>query len=169
MSSYLKRGVSVLACAALIACADPSVPKSGVTDSDLSNANMTPESWLTYGGDYKEQRHSRLTNITQDNVADLGVAWTFDLSTGRGVESTPIVHDGVMYVTSAWSIVHALDAVTGEEIWSYDPQVSGEDAIKGCCDVVNRGVAIYDGKVYLGVFDGRLEALDAKTDTPRLR
>jgi quinohemoprotein ethanol dehydrogenase len=130
---------------------------------------MTPESWLTYGGDYKEQRHSRLTNITQDNVADLGVAWTFDLSTGRGVESTPIVHDGVMYVTSAWSIVHALDAVTGEEIWSYDPQVSGEDAIKGCCDVVNRGVAIYDGKVYLGVFDGRLEALDAKTDTPRLR
>ena len=163
MSSYLRYGLSVLACAALLACSAPEESQSGVTDIDLSNATSTPETWLTYGGDYKEQRHSRLTNITKENVSDLGVAWTFDLSTGRGVESTPIVHDGVMYVTSAWSIVHALDAVTGEEIWTYNPEVSGEDAIKGCCDVVNRGVAIYDEKIYLGVFDGRLEALDAKT------
>ena len=169
MSGYLRYGLSLFACAALLACSQQEASQtqdsklSGVTGADISNAANTPESWLTYGGDYKEQRHSRLAKITKNNVADLGVAWTFDLSTGRGVESTPIVHDGVMYVTSAWSIVHALDAVTGEEIWTYDPEVAGEDAIKGCCDVVNRGVAIYDGKVYLGVFDGRLEALDAKT------
>ncbi len=166
--NFLKSGLCLGASIAFISCGEPS-PSSPVkssnkiTDTALSNATATPESWLTYGGDYKEQRHSRLSDITKDNVSELGVAWTFDLSTGRGVESTPIVHDGIMYVTGAWSILHALDAVTGEEIWSYDPEVAGEDAIKGCCDVVNRGVAIYDGKVYLGVFDGRLEALDAKT------
>lgn len=162
MSKLLKFGLCLSAGLALIACT-AQTPTNIVTDADLSNAANTPERWITYGGDYKEQRHSRLTSITQDNVADLGVAWTFDLSTGRGVESTPIVHDGIMYVTSAWSILHALDAKTGEEIWSYNPEVAGQDAIKGCCDVVNRGVAIYDGKVYLGVFDGRLEAIDAKT------
>ncbi|WP_233349999.1 PQQ-dependent dehydrogenase, methanol/ethanol family [Litorimonas cladophorae] len=172
MSKLLRASLYTTACAVLIACSN-STPDTATTDavnetmrvSDaaLSAAAQTPETWLTYGGDYKEQRHSRLTGITKDNVADLGVAWTFDLSTGRGVESTPIVHDGIMYVTGAWSILHALDAKTGEEIWTYDPEVAGEDAIKGCCDVVNRGVAIYDGKVYLGVFDGRLEALDAKT------
>jgi PQQ-dependent dehydrogenase (methanol/ethanol family) len=167
MSKRLKSVVGLAAAVIFTACSGPAPSSSSdrtiVTDTAISNAVNTPEDWLTYGGDYMEQRHSRLADITKENVSDLGVAWTFNLSTGRGVESTPIVHDGVMYVTSAWSILHALDAKTGEEIWSYDPEVSGEDAIKGCCDVVNRGVAIYDGKVYLGVFDGRLEALDAKT------
>lgn len=129
----------------------------------IANAAATPENWLTYGGDYDEQRYSRLTDINQDNVKDLGVAWTYDLHTSRGVEATPIIVDGVMYVTGSWSIVYALDAKTGKEIWVYDPKVSGEDAAKGCCDVVNRGVAVADGKVFVGVFDGRLEALDAKT------
>jgi len=135
----------------------------GVDDAALRNAKDTPQEWLTYGGNYEEQRYSTLDKITKDTVKDLGVAWSYDLSTSRGVEATPIIVDGVMYVTGAWSIVHALDARTGDELWSYDPGVSGEDAIKGCCDVVNRGVAVYEGKVYLGVFDGRLEALDAKT------
>jgi quinohemoprotein ethanol dehydrogenase len=93
--------------------------------------------------------------------------WNFDRATvfinPRGVEATPIVVDGVMYVSGSWSVVYALDARTGEELWVYDPKVSGEDAAKGCCDVVNRGVAVYEGKVFVGVFDGRLEALDAKT------
>ena len=129
----------------------------------ILNAKNTPEVWLTYGGSYDEQRHARLSKINTDNVSELGVAWTYPLATSRGVEATPIVVDGVMYVTSAWSVVHALDAKTGEELWIYDPEVSGEDAAKGCCDVINRGVAVYGGKVYVGVFDGRLEALDAKT------
>ena len=119
--------------------------------------------WLTYGGTYDEQRHSSLTAINKDNVDQLGVAWTFDLTTNRGVEATPIVVDGVMYVTSAWSLVYALDAKTGEELWEHDPDVDRSVGVNACCDVVNRGVAVYDGKVYVGVIDGRLQALDAKT------
>ena len=119
--------------------------------------------WLTYGGDYDEQRHSRLTGITPANVGKLGVAWTYQLSTNRGVEATPIIADGVMYVTSAWSVVHALDARTGRQLWVHDPQVPREKGADACCDVVNRGVAIDAGRVFVGTLDGRLQALDAKT------
>ncbi len=155
----------------LTACADKTastvdkkIPTLATVSSEhIANANATPEVWLSYGGTYDEQRFSRLKNITQDNVKDLGVAWTYDLETSRGVEATPIIVDGIMYVTGAWSIVYALDAKTGEELWVYNPEVSGEDAAKGCCDVINRGVAVHKGKVIVGVFDGRLEALDAKT------
>lgn len=122
--------------------------------------------WLTYGGGYDEQRHSSLDRISVANVANLGVAWTYDLATNRGVEATPIVVDGVMYVTSAWSLVYALDAKTGEELWVYDPDVDRSVGVKACCDVVNRGVGVYGGKVFVGVIDGRLEALDAKTGAP---
>ncbi|MEN8876569.1 MAG: PQQ-dependent dehydrogenase, methanol/ethanol family, partial [Hyphomonas sp.] len=127
-----------------------------------STASAADE-WLTYGGTYDEQRHSSLIDVNKETVADLGVAWTYDLATNRGVESTPIVVDGVMYVTSAWSLVYALDAKTGEELWVYDPDVDRAVGVKACCDVVNRGVAVYDGKVFVGVIDGRLEALDAET------
>lgn len=119
--------------------------------------------WLTYGGTYDEQRFSRLGQVNTGNVDRLGVAWTYDLKTGRGVEATPIVNDGVMYVTSAWSVLHALDAKTGRELWVHDPGVDRAVGAKACCDVVNRGVAWKDGVLFLGVLDGRLEALDAKT------
>ncbi len=134
-----------------------------VSDDRLNNAAATPAEWLGYGFDREETRHSPLTGITTENVADLGVAWTYDLATSRGVESTPIVIDGVMYVTSAWSVVYALDAKTGEELWIYDPDVDRAVGVNACCDVVNRGVALYEGKLFLGVIDGRVEALDAKT------
>ncbi|MHA7898373.1 MAG: PQQ-dependent dehydrogenase, methanol/ethanol family [Henriciella sp.] len=136
---------------------------AAVTDDRLNNAAATPAEWLGYGFDREETRHSPLTGISKDNISDLGVAWTYDLATSRGVESTPIVIDGVMYVTSAWSIVYALDAKTGEELWVYDPGVDRAVGVNACCDVVNRGVALYDGKVYVGVIDGRVEALDAET------
>ena len=132
-------------------------------DTNRISTASAGEEWLTYGGTYDEQRHSSLTNVNTATVADLGVAWTYDLATNRGVESTPIVVDGVMYVTSAWSLVYALDAKTGEELWVYDPDVDRAVGVKACCDVVNRGVAVYNGKVFVGVIDGRLEALDAKT------
>ncbi len=134
-----------------------------VDTARIAQASTRPEEWLTYGGNYDEHRHSRLTKIDTANVSQLGVAWTYDLRTNRGVESTPIVVDGVMYVTSAWSVVHALDAETGEELWVYEPDVDYAVGAKACCDVVNRGVAVYGGKVFVGVIDGRLEALDAKT------
>ena len=140
----------------------PAAAFAAVTTDRIKNASAQEE-WLTHGGTYDEQRHSKLASINTDNVNKLGVAWTYDLKTNRGVESTPIVVDGVMYVTSAWSLVYALDAVTGKELWPYDPQVDKAVGVKACCDVVNRGVAVYDGKVFVGVIDGRLEALDAKT------
>ncbi len=138
-------------------------PGADVDGARILAARSTPEDWLTYGGTYDEQRHSLLTKVNKDNVDQLGVAWTYELSTARGVESTPIVVDGVMYVTSAWAVVHALDAVTGEELWVYDPGVDRARGVAACCDVVNRGVAIWEGKVFVGTIDGRLVALDSAT------
>lgn len=152
----------------LAACGDTSARKveprgfAAVDTARISSASAAEE-WLTYGGTYDEQRHSKLTAVNVENVGELGVAWTYDLATNRGVESTPVVVDGTMYVTSAWSIVYALDAKTGAEKWVYDPEVDKAVGVKACCDVVNRGVAVYDGKVYVGVIDGRLEALNAET------
>ncbi|MEO0786866.1 MAG: PQQ-binding-like beta-propeller repeat protein, partial [Pseudomonadota bacterium] len=136
---------------------------AAVDTARILAAAERPDEWLTYGGNYDETRHSLLQKVNTDNVDRLGVAWTYDLKTARGVESTPIVVDGVMYVTSAWSVVHALDAETGEELWVHTPDVDRSVGVKACCDVVNRGVAVYDGKIYVGVIDGRLQALDAET------
>ncbi len=152
----------------LAACGQGQVQKAeprgfAAVDTARISTESAGNEWLTYGGTYDEQRHSKLTAINKENVSQLGVAWTYDLATNRGVESTPIVVDGTMYVTSAWSVVYALDAKTGEEKWVYDPQADRAVGVKACCDVVNRGVAVYDGKVYVGVIDGRLEALNAET------
>ncbi len=134
------------------------IDTQAIIDNDSHDRN-----WLNYGLNYGETRHSQLNSVTDANVGDLGLAWSYDLNSDRGVQSTPIVVDGVMYVTASWSIVHALDAVTGESLWVYDPEVPGDFGKKGCCDVVNRGVAVYDGKVYVGAYDGWLHAIDAAT------
>lgn len=126
----------------------------------IRNASSSEE-WPTYGLDYSETRFSKLTQISTDNVSKLGLAWTYDLGSTRGVEATPLVVDGVMYVTGSWSVVHAINVRTGKALWTFDPKVPRPDGAKGCCDVVNRGVAIYEGKVFVGAFDGRLIALDA--------
>jgi alcohol dehydrogenase (cytochrome c)/quinohemoprotein ethanol dehydrogenase len=122
--------------------------------------------WLSHGRDYSEQRFSPLTGLTPDTVGELGLAWYADFDTRRGQESTPLVVDGVIYVTTAWSKVYALDARTGEQLWKFDPKVPGEWAVYACCDVVNRGVAAYDGRLYLATIDARLIALDAATGQP---
>ena len=122
--------------------------------------------WPAYGLDYAETRHSKLAEINTGNVNKLGLAWTYNLESTRGVEATPLVVDGIMYVTASWSVVHAVDVRSGKRLWSYDPKVPREYAQKGCCDVVNRGVALYKGKVFVGTFDGRLVALDAATGKP---
>ena len=96
----------------------------------------------------------------------LGLAWSRELDTTRGLEATPLVKDGVIYTTGAWSVVYAIDAKTGAVRWTYDPKVPREHARFICCDVVNRGVALYGGKVYAGTLDGRLIALDERTGAP---
>jgi quinohemoprotein ethanol dehydrogenase len=125
-----------------------------------SNAS-TSKDWPTIGLDYSETRFSKLKQINADNVKKLGLVWSYNLESSRGVEATPIVVDGIMYESAPWSVVHAIDARTGKRIWTFDPGVPREIGYKGCCDVVNRGVALYKGKVFVGTYDGRLIALDA--------
>ncbi len=158
--------LKLLALAALLplaACGTkPSPPATeGVTDAMIAAA---PEGeWLSYGRDYAEQRFSPLTQISDANVGELGLAWSADLDTARGQEATPLMHDGVLYITTAWSHVKAYDAKTGALKWAYDPKVPREKLVEVCCDAVNRGVALYGDKVYVGTLDGRLIALDQKT------
>ena len=137
-----------------------------VDGTRIIDADKEPENWLTYGRTYSEQRFSPLKQINDQNVSQLGLAWYFDLDTQRGQEATPLVVDGVMYFSTAWSKVVALDAATGARRWSYDPKVPPEWGINACCDVVNRGVAVWKGKVFVGSLDGRLIALDATNGQP---
>ena len=109
---------------------------------------------------------SPLTEVNTGNVGQLGLAWHAHFDTDRGQEATPLVVDGMLYTTTAWSKVYAFDAATGAPLWAFDPKVPGEDGFKACCDVVNRGVAVWKGKVYVGTIDGQLIALDAATGKP---
>jgi quinohemoprotein ethanol dehydrogenase len=134
-----------------------------IDDARLRAADRDPANWISHGHGYSEQRFSPLSQIHARNAHELRLAWRFPTGLRRGHEATPLVVDGVMYVTGSWSIVFALDASTGKQLWRWDPGVSEEVGRKACCDVVNRGVAIYKGRVYVGVLDGRLAALDAAT------
>ncbi|MFZ5618800.1 MAG: PQQ-dependent dehydrogenase, methanol/ethanol family [Pseudomonadota bacterium] len=168
---------SLFLCAlSLAACAAPPEPEvddavlralgpnpAGVDAAAIINADENPGEWLSHGRTYSEQRYSPLDTINAGNISNLGLAWSYDLGVSRGIEATPIVHEGVMYVTGSWNIVTALDARTGEKIWSFDPEVDRSRASVMCCDIVNRGVAIWGDRVFTGTIDGRLIALDAKT------
>lgn len=136
---------------------------SAVDLDRLVNADNTPEDWLSVGRNYSEDRFSPLAQITKQNIDSLGLAWTLNLGTTKGFEATPLVVDGIMYVSGPWSIVYAIDVRKGELIWTYDPKVPREYGEIACCDVVNRGVALYQGLVFVGTLDGRLVAIDAAT------
>jgi quinohemoprotein ethanol dehydrogenase len=153
-------GFAALSCAGGVS---PTIDASGVTSEVLANAEAHPGDWLSHGRTYSEQRFSPLTQIHASNVGDLGLAWSFDTGLDRGHSATPLMVGGVIYTTGSWSIVFAIDARTGELLWKWDPGVSQSWAPRACCDVVNRGVAVYEGKVFVGVLDGRLAALDAAT------
>jgi len=139
---------------------------ANVDESRMLHADREPGNWMSYGRTYNEQRFSPLKQINDQNVGQLGLAWHMDLETPRGQEATPIIVDGVMYFSTAWSKVFAVNASTGAKLWSYDPKVPPEWAVNACCDVVNRGVAVWRGKVFVGALDGRLIALDAATGKP---
>lgn len=135
-----------------------------VDDAALRKAG-TGDEWLTYGLDQAETRFSPLTDIHAGNVARLGLAWSYDVGPGGGgQEATPIVWNNTIYGITNWSVVFAVDAMTGREKWRWDPwvnQPATRPAI--CCGVVNRGLAIYQGMIFAPIIDGRLQALDAIT------
>jgi quinohemoprotein ethanol dehydrogenase len=139
---------------------------ANVDAARLAHADADPGNWMSHGRTYSEQRFSPLKQINDQNVGQLALAWYVDLDTSRGQEATPIVVDGVMYFTTAWSKVFAVKAATGEKLWAYDPKVPPEWAVNACCDVVNRGVAVWQGRVFVATLDGRLVALDAPTGKP---
>jgi len=143
-----------------------------VTPAPTSAAPAAPQAtttatadveWTSYGLDVGETRFSPLTQVNTGNVNDLGLAWSFDTGEMRGHEATPLIVNGIIYTTRPWSSVFALDARTGQQLWNFDPQVDKSMGWKACCDVVNRGVAYYDNKIFVGTIDGRLIALDATT------
>ncbi len=136
---------------------------AAVNTARLVAADSEPGNWMSNGRDYGEQRFSPLDQLNTANVSQLSLAWYADIDTSRGQEATPIVVDGAMYVSTAWSHVKAYDVRTGEQLWAYNPEVDPAKGVDACCDVVNRGVAVWEGKVFVGTIDGRLIALDSAT------
>jgi quinohemoprotein ethanol dehydrogenase len=155
----------LVACAAMLGtCYAAQSP--AVDDARLAAAASSDE-WLTIGRDYAETRFSPLTQINSSNVSRLGLAWSYDTQSLRGLEATPLVADGVMYSSADWSNVFAVDARTGRQLWRWDAKADRIRGARACCDVVNRGLALYKGTIYVGVIDGRLAALDAATGALR--
>jgi alcohol dehydrogenase (cytochrome c) len=136
---------------------------AGVTDADILNDSTTPGDVVSYGMGPQGQRFSPLTTLNVDNIKGLTAAWSFSFGgeKQRGQEAQPLVHDGVMYITASYSRLFAIDVKTGDELWQYDARLP--DGIMPCCDVVNRGAALFGDKVYFGTLDAKLVALDAKT------
>jgi quinohemoprotein ethanol dehydrogenase len=129
----------------------------------LLNADKEAGQWMTHSRTFDEQYYSPLKKINEGNIDKLGLAWFVDLPTNQNVETTPIMVDGVLYLTLPWSKVMAVDAKTGKQLWLHDPKVAGAWNINICCGVDNRGAAAWNGKIIFGTLDGRLIALDAKT------
>jgi quinohemoprotein ethanol dehydrogenase len=155
--------LSLLA-SALVATATGAAP---VTGARIVAADQEPQNWLSHGRTYGEQRYSPLRQVTDANVDKLGLAWSYATHTTRGLQATPLVVDGRMYATGVWSVVYALDARTGKELWTYDPEVPRAWGRYACCDAVNRGVALWADALYFATLDGRLIALDARTGRKR--
>jgi quinohemoprotein ethanol dehydrogenase len=161
----LKAAVGAALALLVAACsgsgADSATDTTGIDGARIIKASG--EEWLSYGRTYDEQRFSPLDQINTGNIGELGLAWYADMDTARGQEATPLVIDGKIYVTTAWSKVKAFDAATGKPLWDFDPKVPGETGVKACCDVVNRGLAAWGNMLFLGTLDGRLIALDRGT------
>ncbi|EEB78855.1 PQQ-dependent dehydrogenase, methanol/ethanol family [marine gamma proteobacterium HTCC2148] len=145
------------------------LPAASVTQDRLVSASTDADHWLSHGRDLNETRFSPLNDVNTTSVDNLGLIWSYDFDDTRGLEGTPLVADGVMYVTGNWSVVHALDASTGEQLWVYDPGVPRERANAFCCGAINRGVALWEDSVLLGTLDGYLIAIDRTDGRERWR
>ena len=131
-----------------------------VSAADLQQATQSSTSWLTYGHDYSNERYSSLAQITPQNAGSLVPAWVFQTGVAAAFETTPVVADGKMFVTTAYDHVFAVDPRTGKSLWHYQAKL---DKTIFCCGPVNRGVAVADGVLFLGQLDGKLVALDENT------
>jgi quinohemoprotein ethanol dehydrogenase len=164
MEPFLAWFRSFRSAAALFALISGSAILAGAAAVDQARLDRPdPANWLTHGGTYAEQRFSALRQIDTASVRRLGLAWSYAFDTDRGQEATPLAVDGVIYVSTAWSKVYAIDGRTGKRLWAFDPRVEPGHAMYACCDVVNRGVAVWKGRVFVGMIDGRLIAIDAAT------
>ncbi|MEH6581724.1 MAG: PQQ-dependent dehydrogenase, methanol/ethanol family [Halioglobus sp.] len=171
----MKNATHLLLCCFLVAaCSDKEPAANGqpvdngpVAQTPVAPAQQTDVDWAKHGLTDAEGRHSPLANINTGNVNRLGLAWYFDYPTSRGMESTPLIKDGVIYSTGSWSMVYAHDAITGKLLWTYDSEVPRNWAVHTCCDVVNRGVALDQGRLVFGTLDGRLISLDASSGKER--
>lgn len=139
-----------------------------VLDSVGTANDPYPGDWLSYGRDQRETRYSTLKEINDTNADRLGLDWTYIAGAGGGnQEGTPLVHDGILYGITSWSVVFAVNGATGEEIWRWDPEVNQPETRPAiCCGIVNRGMAIYEDMIIAPSIDGRLFALDIKTGRP---
>ena len=151
------------AVAAVMSVSFAATANANVTEADLANDAATPENVLTNGMGRDLQRYSPMDTLNKSNVKNLVPAWAFSFGgeKQRGQESQPLIHDGVMYVTGSYSRLYAIDMKTGKELWQYDARLP--EGILPCCDVINRGGAIYGDKIYFGTLDARIVALDLKT------
>jgi quinohemoprotein ethanol dehydrogenase len=166
----MRNKIVICVCLLWLACTTQRSSKGWLNEIRLTDTKGEASNWITLGGNYMQQHYSPLDEINADNVRGIGFAWEYKTNSqrgkvSRGLEATPIVIDGIMYTSAAWSIVYAIDAKTGAELWRYDPNVDGSFARNACCDVVNRGVQVWKGKVYVGTLDGFLVCLDASTGT----
>ncbi len=136
-----------------------------VTFDRIRHAEREPANWLTYSGDYAAHRYSPLDQINMQNAGNLRPVWVYQLDALDKAETTPLVVDGVMYISESPSNVIALDTKTGRPLWAFRRVVPKD--VRVCCGQVNRGVAILDDLVFVGTVDAHLIALDAKTGSVR--
>jgi len=160
----MKNLIQVLIFSLLVSGCTDEVPAGWIDKDRLMDSDA--KDWLSLGGNYKQQHYSPLKQINVTSANDLGFAWEYDARStvgrmSRGLEATPYVVDGIMYTSGAWGFVYAVDAKTGEEVWRYAPKVNASYGRRACCDVVNRGVAVWKGKVYVATLDGFMVCLDA--------
>jgi quinohemoprotein ethanol dehydrogenase len=136
-----------------------------VDDRALVNAAENADEWITYGHDYAETHFSPLKQLDTTNVSRLGLAWSWETESPANarIEPTPLVSNGVIYGSLGWDVLFAVDARTRKMKWRWDPEISRQHMLRICCGPVNRGVALYKGKVYVGLLDGRVVALDQET------
>ncbi len=159
------RYVRSLSALALQPTTEAKAPRVEVSAERLAASGRDADNWLMYGRDYANRRFSPLKEIDRKNVQDLVPVWSFQTGVPDGLEATPLFVDGVIYLTTSWNHVFAVDARTGAELWHYKRRLP--EKLKFCCGPVNRGVAILDGTLYLMTLDAHLVALDAQTGRVR--